>query len=939
MIDSIFELFFPDDILLEGRENAVLCPFPHSDIDGTKYLESHASAHINLDKGLFHCKTCYTGKNELQFVEAILNLNTDQARSFMEFFKKSRDLDEWEKFQKNLIPNIKNIEHLNYSDKAIADVKLGYTGRGAYSIPIIMYGRYCGNVTNYPNQQPKYRLSTGTMAGLPIPFDDFIKPRKNKNVIICAGEKDMITLKSLMPTSNIISITGGEQTLPILFKEYFRDKNIYIVYDNDPAGRKGSRKLANFLFDIANKVHIVDISKTCIEEKEDVWDYFNKYNKSKDDFKALLKSSKQYTQEDIEKELEKKYPLVSIEDAMNPTKFLDKTVRIKIDMPSIYNDIFEVSTSFTATKMMEDKSDVRKGQQFHWNLNEETLVNILELGGPGIKADDIFRNKLGMAGVSKKEKYMEVQDHEKKIISMCHIADKREERSDETKPPSEITAYVIGNKKPKANHSYIATGKVVGHPREGNVLVFVITELKPLENTLDEFKLTDEVKLSLDKFKANEDLVAKMKELFDRKLNMFDMEAELDMIKLIDLTYHSALQFNFGSTTHRGTIDSLIIGGSRIGKSFTSRKFMKLYDIGKLIPLGSATSLSIIGGSDKDARNRNYIKVGVLPNSHKSLVIFEELAKMADKDFLKKLTEIRSSGVTKISRVSGTVEVDSLVRMITLTNPKSKYGDEHINIDAYNNGVELLNDITGTVEDANRYDMIGIFNGEQLKDLSVKDRPPLFDEVDYQRKIRWIWSRKPNQIIIDDELQNYISRINLELSDEYDATFKVFGTDGKFKIIRFATAVAGFVASTDSTYENIIVKKEHVDYAVDLMLSIYNNDTFNLKEYCAEYKKANIATEEDINYLQGIYNQNPEMIKAMRNKNTFGSKQLRLSSTLSDNEFTRLIGVLNDNKFIELTGRSEIKTTVKFKKAVKKIDLTKKGSLNFGVKNKMDKKT
>ena len=79
---------------------------------------------------------------------------------------------------------------------------------------------------------------------------------------------------------NAITISGGEGTLPKFFGNDFLNKEIYIIYDNDMTGTKGALKVAKYVSKFSDKVKIIDLSHTCSEKGEDLWDFFMKYQKT-----------------------------------------------------------------------------------------------------------------------------------------------------------------------------------------------------------------------------------------------------------------------------------------------------------------------------------------------------------------------------------------------------------------------------------------------------------------------------------------------------------------------------------------------------------------------------------------------------------------------------------------------------------------------------------
>ena len=157
-----------------------------------------------------------------------------------------------------------------------------------------------------------------------------------------------------------------------------------------------------------------------------------------------------------------------------------------------------------------------------------------------------------------------------------------------------------------------------------------------------------------------------------------------------------------------------------------------------------------MGGSNKTASGYQ-TRAGVIPQNHKGLIVFEEFGKSSHQ-VSAELTDIRSSNEVRIARVSGTLTLPALVRMITLTNPKTVNGQIK-SIASYPNGFSILTELVDTAEDIARYDMIVILSDRGASEIDPLWTPdePLPQEV-YRTRIRWIWSRTAEQIIIPQDV-------------------------------------------------------------------------------------------------------------------------------------------------------------------------------------------
>ena len=78
-------------VIESTADQAVCCPFDHQTPQGLVYKESHASAHINTEKKVFHCKACDRGYSEQQFIQEILGCDYIEALKLARCFDNNED--------------------------------------------------------------------------------------------------------------------------------------------------------------------------------------------------------------------------------------------------------------------------------------------------------------------------------------------------------------------------------------------------------------------------------------------------------------------------------------------------------------------------------------------------------------------------------------------------------------------------------------------------------------------------------------------------------------------------------------------------------------------------------------------------------------------------------------------------------------------------------
>lgn len=243
-----FEKYFGelDTVETTGEAN-VLCPFPHKQSDGTYRKEEVPSAHINPDKGTFHCKVpnCQSkevagpggGLSEAGFLAAIQGVSYGQATKIIATMEGNKDKTEkWEVWQQKLKDSIAVmgnpamfLDMIGLLDiKLVDSLRLGYKGTGIV-FPVFIFGEYMGacDYNPMPEEGQKKAILDKGMGNAIFPFD--LWREDTRDTYLCAGFKDaaMARLHGL----NAITFTHGEGSFPKLYKNMFKGRKVYICYD------------------------------------------------------------------------------------------------------------------------------------------------------------------------------------------------------------------------------------------------------------------------------------------------------------------------------------------------------------------------------------------------------------------------------------------------------------------------------------------------------------------------------------------------------------------------------------------------------------------------------------------------------------------------------------------------------------------------------------
>lgn len=923
--ESFYELAFPEVSFNLSGETMVNCPFPHKLPTGEYYYENNPSMGINLEKGVFHCFSCGNKGNEIQFISKYMNIDYKQAHMLKEILEQTTEtVEDWKLAQNTLESNSDKLDYLvnnlHFSKDVIKSLHIGIEGAGrGFAFPVLLFDRIVDVISYNPSQIPKVKKRPNSHNGFIMPYDQWKSSKKHTCIV--AGQKDLAI--ALTNNLNAITITGGEGEIPSLFLEDFRDRHVYIIYDNDNPGREGALKVAMALKPYTKLIKIIDLAPICKEKGEDLWDFFIKYNKTKKDLVDIINNTTEFTEEDFQKSKEKIYPTVSLRQATHQ-EHLNKTLRSNIQVLAVDESKFLMPVAVEGKKVKvigesPDKNLMQLNEKVFWSFNESRVKDMFYLIDSNLKEENIKKSLKEFLRVPR-ELGVALTIVAQEPVYKCILTDQIESNELDI-VPEEYVAYSLNNKL-ESGKKYKVTYRLIPHPFQGNTLVMVIFNVEESQDSITNFKVNKDVIANLSLFQVTTSLSHTINQHIQKLKGVVNADYDDTLLKLIDLWFHTPLRFNVGNFKDlRAYLDVVIVGESRTGKSTTAQALQKLYGLCTRVPLNghNASIAGIIGGSQK-TKNGYQTRAGVIPRNHKGGIIFEELVK-ASTDLLKEITEIRSSGWASITRVSGTINLPASVRMLSLTNTRAQ-GAVPRPITSYPNGIEILLDIVGTPEDVARYDLIGILPGKGAHEIDPffnPDKP--FSVEAYRDRIRWIWSRTPEQIIITKEIFTYTIQTSNVLNESYNSYIKLFGTETYLKLLRIAIAIAGYTVSTDESFENIIVKKEHIDYAKELMIQLYDNDVFRFRDFVIAERKFSEVDDEGIKELQKLWQQNQKILLYLENYSKTQSKTLKTISGLDDSSYNLIMSSLTTGLFVRYEGY-DIIPTERFRKTMKQIDRT-----------------
>lgn len=933
MTGQFLERFFSERGAFEIKPNGeadVCCPFPHG-TDGR--LERNPSAHVNVGKGLYHCKTCAAqgkfhagGMSEIEFFAKVHNVSYEESvRMLAEMFGKNQGVN-LEQAAHNLQGHAQYMDFLRntrgLTDETIQTYQLGTVGLGI-DYPVIMHGEILDIRTYNPDWKeegtPKIKSQRGSRPLL-FPFDHWFAVKDQQVTVICAGENDALLLRQ--HGFNAITTTMGEGNFPKTMVGLFKDMDVFIVYDCDEAGRVGAKKVAFQLIEKGARPRLIDLGLTGDKTDKDVTDYFLKHSKTASDFAQLMDQAVAYSHEDLKDMKELIYPLIDLwEVEKGEHTGQRRSSRVlnmgKVDKPMMVPTSVEWSCGGYNAENKACAVCSKANQAGWWTLGEDNMKQVLEL----IECkDDVQRANLKrFIGVPPRcpalRTAIKSTQHVQKVVFAPDVETENELSGYQQ---AEHLAYVIGQDKIEEGQRYRAFYKKYAHPVQGQEVVLVVDRLETSDNALNTFQLTPEMKAELEMMFSGHpvDVMRRRYENVQKLVGKFAPEM---VVYAVDLTYHSVLDFRFNDgRIYKGHPDGIIIGDTRTGKSDVAKSMMAYYGVGNYTELKNGSLAGLLGGVEKMSNGGFRMKWGKIPRNHKGMLILDELSGLPQ-GVWSHLTGLRSEREAVVEKiVSG--KAPAKTRIITISNPAKQMDGSNLTVADYPNGIAAIRDLIGAEEDIARFDFAMLVPSKGITGFIsplTKEQLDTSHHPAYRNLIYWVWTRNHDQVKFDTNVDEYIVRISQELNEAYDTKAKLFGSEAWKKLTRLAIAVAGCCFSHSSMGECILVRKEHVDWARGFLVRCYDNDTFRLPEY-VEQERSLRETNPEINALVASLVQSHSMVMKTLHKDVSTSlRMMQAVSGLDAKEFNKLYTVLVRNNLVINGKNDKVMATLRLRNAFK----------------------
>lgn len=477
-------------------EYLIACPF-HED--------NKPSLSINVSKGLFKCHACDEHgtavkllAKELNYSEAIIRYELDYLKEHSPIAYDPNDN------HKSLLSYNKLMEHVtkvrHWSLEVIEREQIGWDGK-RITIPI---KNIFGDTVNIRKYKPKsgptdYKVINTKGCGKARLYGlQGLKPKLDR-VFICEGEPDWLCLTSQGYT--VLTSTAGAKHFDVTWAAFFIGQNISIIFDNDDAGKAGGSKIARCIGSGAKSIRLLTER---LKEKEDLTDYVHR-SKEREPIEVLYKASEPIDLSTIQKDeftdddeiYEVTLAESSDEQYFNKQVVMNVMISGKTLSPYLVPKKVKITCPLPGLKMCA-ACGVQHAQGDKTLSYEDHTIDLLQLIEVGTDIQHrLFKEKAQIPSRCKlpEIKVIEVQNvEEAKVIPNL---DYNTDDSDYVMRQIFILGHDI-----QSNFSYKILGVSLPHPKTQQV-TYLIKEIKPLQDGLDNFSLSDDLTKSLRVFSVD----------------------------------------------------------------------------------------------------------------------------------------------------------------------------------------------------------------------------------------------------------------------------------------------------------------------------------------------------------------------------------------------------------------------------------------------------
>lgn len=886
------------EIIRESGDNAQAFCSIHAD-------KEKPSLSININNGLYKCfvASCraFAGGNYRSYYKLATGNELEDTQVI--------DEAEVTKYHEALLKNNATLKWLydlrGLNDETIKRFRLGWDGERV-TIPIFNSSRQCVNIRRHsPNKGAKnkvvsYKPGFGSIRIHPISALEATK------IIICEGELDAIIACQL--GFNACTVTGGAGSWKTDLTPLFAGKEVVLLYDIDPAGRNGAHIIATKLVPVARSIKdvLLPITKPA---NADVTDYIVTYGNGAGELEALIEACPFYKAGEPAKFRDDRAPIEVTLNEISKPELIGRKVNFKGLVAGRDLQPYAAPRDITFTcrqglKICSLCSIGNNNGTLKYKVDPSNL-EILRLIDVTEEQQRVFLRKA--AGIYPNCPRFEMSVETYHSVEDITLTPEINFSADANTDYVLRQAFHVGHGI-KPNNTYNFEGIPVPNPKNQYV-TYILPKATPVKDSISNFMLTEEGHESLKIFQVEPSFTEvgrKFREIAgDLSANVTKIYERNELIHLIDMVYHSVLQFKFqGKLLKKGWVEGLVLGDTRCGKTETISNLIQHYQAGD-ISTGENTSYAGLVGGLQQTGSRWSIIWGKLPLNDKRLFVIDEISGMSIED-IGKMSGVRSSGIAEIVKVQ-TEKTFARTRLIWLGNPR-----EARPLASYDTGVQAIQKLIGRPEDIARFDLActvasGEVSNEVINSYKRPVVPHVYTSELCHRLVIWAWSLRPEQITITEEAEQLCLKLSSQMGQRYSSNIPlVEPAEQRVKLMRLAVSCAARLYSTTDG-KQLVVMPSHVEYVHSLLEKMYNSSSMNYGAYSKSKLEDQYLKDPKI-VEEIVRNHGLDFVEGMLRSSYFRLSDLEDVLNMEKKEVKSIIAILVRNRALKHANTAYVKS-------------------------------
>lgn len=709
--------------------------------------------------------------------------------------------------------------------EAIRKYRLG-EHKGRITIPVANKNGSWVNVRRYLPGAPGGNKVKNTRGHGKIRFFP-IDQLEYEDILLVGGEVKAIAGAMHLNPHNMgcLTATCGEENWNKELTELLRDKNVWVCYDIDDAGRRATQKRMRQIKPVTLSVYDcllpLDIDKYPTgdvndfigpEEKGDLWSVIQGCEEWSPT--VLLPSKDDY--ESPEK--------VTLSQAVH-ANWTNKRVNLTATVAAVDTAPYILPRIVSADCSRDDGEHCSRCPLFSGDMENLEIhpeaVGLIEMMGLNNKAQRVCTmDALGIPEECKSVKFEPQEYYHVEDIRISPTLDISNRDTEKTMVPT-----VCIGKPVNINVTYEIEGRIVPNPKNQQVLLLA-SDYKPIADDLEGFVPTglEDLVAFQPKEWTVEGLHKRLQSLYeDLSVNVTRIWERFDLHLFCDLCWHSPLLIKIDGHDQKGWVEILILGDSAQGKSQIASKLQAHYQMGTKVECKNATVAGLLGGVQR-LDGRFFVTWGTIPRNDKRLVILEEL-KGAEIEVISKLTDMRSSGIAEIPKIENRTTL-ARTRLLALSNPRSSRP-----MSSYTFGIQAISELIGNPEDVRRFDACLIVASADVSETVSTQRPQgevrhVYTSERCKKLITWCWTRSSDEVeFLRDAMEEAYNQVDRLCRMFTDVVPIIDRGSMLAKLMRLSASLAARTYSTDNA-RTLLVRSCHVTYTAQTLERVYKGDSF-----------------------------------------------------------------------------------------------------------------